>query len=824
MMITTMMITLADADASTKTNDNDKVASPQPKEVVITEWPIHDDGHDAHGGDAVTSQYMSEAVRDRGNGNDNGVQTLSNPILTKLRDYQLVRPQSIGGSEAIVEQLAPGDHPETLSYRIQAFGKDFDLTLNKNNELFSPDYQQIRLAYDPNDLSKAPRVEQTRSVHCYYHGHVNGDSNSQVTMSTCNGLQGSIRGNGEYFAVEPASFASSLPTSSTGFSSQSMSTDASIGFSPSSLPTKNANPLHAAFPLGRIPSTDHLVYRHSDLQEEVKTCGLPSDNTGSSSSGSDGHDHSNNNDGNDGRNPSQGQTKGEGIAAAIPATNNNGAFSEAPIDDASAPAAPPTLTATRGTDTAAATSSSPSLGGRGPGGARETIELLVFNDNQRWKNKGESTEANTLAILNEMKQFYSSTTFDRHVNVVLVGQVTFSQGDPYTADMTDSGVAVEGERGLLQVFHRYRNAAQNVLPAHDNGQLFSERRFTSNIMGLAGVGSMCSEQSGSITCMTSDSMVKNAMISAHETGHTLTMMHDGVYNSCPSGGFIMQTTTGTATTFSHCSVDSANGFLPGAQCLYNYAERRAALKRDETSWLANSWSDCSATCGAGIQVRTIDCRDTIGTIRPAKECNEFMKPLSVRVCNATACDACARNCSGIGICRNGECLCPAGSTGKHCEVAIPMTFGSSRSDDAAPSKMSEKTTSTMALAVTATVTGVALACASLLWLCRLIQRHAKDRSSRMNILASSKSHSQLRESSSTDFVEAPTPNPTPTSGHDSSDAHDLSSLPSPNDARIASSSMDDDMITRSLTSVSGVPAGLHKTPRSIPRSITVATT
>jgi hypothetical protein len=55
------------------------------------------------------------------------------------------------------------------------------------------------------------------------------------------------------------------------------------------------------------------------------------------------------------------------------------------------------------------------------------------------------------------------------------------------------------------------------------------------------------------------------------SGHTLTMMHDGVYNTCPSGGYIMQTTTGMATTFSDCSISSANQFLSRstASCLYN---------------------------------------------------------------------------------------------------------------------------------------------------------------------------------------------------------------------------------------------------------------
>jgi hypothetical protein len=743
-----------------------------------------------------------DAIRDgRSNeGATSNVQTLSNPIITKLRDYQLIRPSLLGGDERLMEQLAPGDHPPSISYRIQAFGKDFDMTLNKNNELFSSNYQQLRLAYDPNDATKAPRIERTEAVNCYYHGHVAGDSDSVVTMSTCNGLRGSIRGHGEYFAVEPASFVSSLPTLSSGFASQSRSSSP-IGFSPSSLPAMNAHPLHAAVPLSRIPTTDHLVYRHADLQEEEKTCGLPSEATPSTSGSNNGNSNSNSN----------GRT--------------NGAYTEAPIDDASTPTSPDSSAAA-----GVAATTSADQGGHGPNGERETIELLVFNDNQRWKNKGESTEANTLAILNEMKQFYSATTFTRAVNVILVGQVTFSQGDPYNADMTSSGVAVEGERGLLNVFHRYRNLAQNVLPRHDNGQLFSERHFTSNIMGLAGVGSMCSEQSGSIACMTSDSIVKNAMISAHETGHTLTMMHDGVYNTCPSGGFIMQTTTGTATTFSHCSVDSANTFLPSASCLYNYAARRATIERADTSWISGPWSDCSVTCSSGIQVRTVDCRDSNGRVKAKNDCNEFTKPLSVRVCNASIiCDPCAlRNCSGIGICRDGTCLCPSGTTGRQCEIQLKS---SSKSDSTRIPE--EQSASTMALAITAAVTGVALACATFLWLCRVIQRHTKDRSMRVSMLPSSiptsSSHKQLASSPSAEFAEARgAPSPIPehhdneahnSNGHDNSNGNGNGNDGS-NTAMVGSTSNDDTSLA-SQSAPPSVPTGLHKTPRSVPRTIAV---
>jgi hypothetical protein len=696
-----------------------------------------------------------------------GIRTMSNPVMGKLKSYQIVRPQQIMSvNEAIVEQLAPGDHPQTLSYRLQAFDKTFELQLEKNNELFSSDYQQIRLAYDPNDSSKAPTIERTPVVHCYYQGHVVGDPDSHVSMSTCNGLRGSITALGESLAVEPASYlppsdSTSMPSQSLGgsgsgggsggvFSSQSMGVNIPSvsrrrlgSFQSYAHPQLNAHPLHAAFPLARIPNTDHVIFRQSDLQEEVKTCGVesppapsPGDNASSGSSSPS-------------TNPPDAAI-GEGITPILTVSGANPSLD--------LPSAPPSVSSSQ----------------------QETIELLVFNDKSRWDSKGEATEADSLAIVNSVKDFYRSTVFNHPVRVVLVGQVTFSQGDPYQADMNPDGVAVEGERGLLQVFHRYRNQAANILPRHDSGQLFSERKFTSNIMGLAGVGSMCSEQSGSIACMTSSSLVKNAMIAAHETGHTLTMMHDGVYNTCPSGGYIMATTTGTATTFSSCSINSANGYFgsPNSQCLYNYAARQSPIQqRGDTSWLASVWSECSVTCGGGgIQVRDVECRSALGKVLTDVECNLNTKPKSVRVCNATVeCDLCSvQNCSGRGHCQNGECLCPAGFAGKECEIIVPVVNSDTQSSKSSKSASEEQqvATSRMALALTGVLTGVAIACATILWVCRAVRRWKKDRAQSIKMLSPNVS---LSTSPSLSDLKPLTGNDTLAPIHSSSSDHAISS-------------------------------------------------
>jgi hypothetical protein len=199
---------------------------------------------------------------------------------------------------------------------------------------------------------------------------------------------------------------------------------------------------------------------------------------------------------------------------------------------------------------------------RAQAGSEENIELLAFNDNARYRAKGEQVEHETLAMMNLASSYYRSAQFTKPLRLVLVGQITFTTADPYPKRQGASGVEVEGYSGLLVAFNNYRSNPRSKLPRHDNGQLLSGEMFTSGIRGLAGVGVMCqSSDSGSIAQMTSPSLRINAMIAAHETGHTLSMMHDSQGNGCASTGFIMAMSTAENTRFSSCSINYANQFM-----------------------------------------------------------------------------------------------------------------------------------------------------------------------------------------------------------------------------------------------------------------------
>ncbi|XP_077103619.1 disintegrin and metalloproteinase domain-containing protein 19 [Siphateles boraxobius] len=91
-------------------------------------------------------------------------------------------------------------HPSLAEVKITAGGEDLILQLQRNEELFSPEYQEIW--YDPNGNRQFSRP--SNRDHCYYHGSVKGIQGSSLVISTCAGVRGMITVNNSVsYMIEP---------------------------------------------------------------------------------------------------------------------------------------------------------------------------------------------------------------------------------------------------------------------------------------------------------------------------------------------------------------------------------------------------------------------------------------------------------------------------------------------------------------------------------------------------------------------------------------------------------------------------------------------
>ncbi|XP_031651314.1 disintegrin and metalloproteinase domain-containing protein 23 isoform X1 [Oncorhynchus kisutch] len=96
-------------------------------------------------------------------------------------------------------------HLAQASFQLEAFGSRFVLDLTLNNDLLSSDYVEIHYEEGKPVLSKG-------GEHCYYHGQVRGEDDSNVALSTCNGLHGMFDDGLYVYLIEPLQQTHSIDT------------------------------------------------------------------------------------------------------------------------------------------------------------------------------------------------------------------------------------------------------------------------------------------------------------------------------------------------------------------------------------------------------------------------------------------------------------------------------------------------------------------------------------------------------------------------------------------------------------------------------------
>jgi hypothetical protein len=257
-------------------------------------------------------------------------------------------------------------------------------------------------------------------------------------------------------------------------------------------------------------------------------------------------------------------------------------------------------------------------------------------------------EDDSAAVVNAVAAIYLNSNFDPVINIVLSSQITMRDSDawetvqpPAAKDGKPSEVSVDS---YLEIFHTWRSKADQrvegnpvqLVEPHDNCHLFSGMDFEGQVLGYAGVGTMCNYAiSGGINQVAAPAnaakLTTYAATVAHEMGHNFGMRHDSSGNTCAQTGSTMNAmlTSNPPKTFSECSKSYYLTSIQYRGCLDNIPKKR--------------WGD--PVCGNGfIEVgEECDCG--------ASDCTNLDK-----CCNGATCMLVSgAQCSSVDTCCTAEC-------------------------------------------------------------------------------------------------------------------------------------------------------------------------
>jgi len=332
------------------------------------------------------------------------------------------------------------------------------------------------------------------------------------------------------------------------------------------------------------------------------------------------------------------------------------------------------------------------------------LELIVVNDKTRCdafaaidgsitSAELDAMHADSVAVVNQVAGYYD-TIGTVNMEIVLVAQVDWCTGDPYSITAESNG-----ERDadtLLGKFQAWHGANLASLPSNDDAHLFSGYDFKGNTIGLAGMGTICSKREycgykyncdaagtcdelGDGYCLTISGVQQccypysqgsisevntvrgtaaSAVVVAHEIGHQMDFNHDGsssdsVAASCAESGYIMgAVSAGGESDWSDCTKTKFKNVI--------FDDNHACLNAGVTTKCGNGILEAGEQCDCGASDCTgkdaccdgATCQFTAGSECSATDgcCSSCKVAAAGVVCRAAAnsyCDV-AETCDGSG--------------------------------------------------------------------------------------------------------------------------------------------------------------------------------
>ncbi|CAB4016456.1 Hypothetical predicted protein, partial [Paramuricea clavata] len=110
-------------------------------------------------------------------------------LLKTLKSYEVIKPYRLEGrvKRHASTKMSSG-HLQDTTIVFPGKKRHFHLDISLNTGLFSPQFEEHYVSNDAPELAR-----QIPHEHCFYHGTVKEEENSDVSLSTCDGIEGVIR-------------------------------------------------------------------------------------------------------------------------------------------------------------------------------------------------------------------------------------------------------------------------------------------------------------------------------------------------------------------------------------------------------------------------------------------------------------------------------------------------------------------------------------------------------------------------------------------------------------------------------------------------------
>ena len=187
------------------------------------------------------------------------------------------------------------------------------------------------------------------------------------------------------------------------------------------------------------------------------------------------------------------------------------------------------------------------------------LEVAVVADAQLAALDGVNTLPNIIARMNIVDGIFSSQA---GVQIHLAGTtITDAATQPFTSTVPST---------LLDQVKSYRSGS-SVQQSAGLTHLMTGRDMDGQTVGIAYIGSVCNRSYGSSLSEARVSVTFDALVAAHEVGHTFGAPHDGESGgacaSTSASDYLMASRISGSSTLSNCSVDQMASTITNATCL-----------------------------------------------------------------------------------------------------------------------------------------------------------------------------------------------------------------------------------------------------------------